>query len=505
VLLIVRLVLAAVFLLASLTKLVDLAGTRRAIVGFGLPERAGLPLAFLLPIAELAVAVALVPSRSAWWGALGAVILLLAFIAGISVNLARGRRPDCHCFGQLHSEPVGASTLIRNGVLIVGALFVAIAGHANSGPSAVSWLGNLTGAEQIGLAIVVALTILLVGQWWFLANLLAQNGRLLGEVELIESVLNSRGITVAPPPPPPSGLLVGAPAPEFALPDLSGDTVSLTALRETGKSLLLVFTDPKCEACEQLVPELAQIGEERRQDLTVAVIGRGKARDNKKFSLLDPIPVLLQRDNEVAEAFNVQGTPSAVLIRPDGLIGSKTAAGTEEIQELLHPQPQPAVRGTVFPLLQELPAVPANGQPARPARLGDPAPEIILPDLDGRQVALAEYRGKPTLLLFWSMTCGYCQRLLPQLKEWEADQPAGAPRLVVVSRGTPDENAVMNLRSPVLLDQEFATAGRFGVNGTPSAVMIDAEGHVASGVAVGAADVLMLAGDQLRAREAAAV
>ena len=36
-----------------------------------------------------------------------ALALLLAFVGGIVVNLARGTTPDCHCFGQLHSEPAG--------------------------------------------------------------------------------------------------------------------------------------------------------------------------------------------------------------------------------------------------------------------------------------------------------------------------------------------------------------------------------------------------------------
>jgi hypothetical protein len=52
----------------------------------------------------------------------------------------------------------------------------------------------------------------------------------------------------------------------------------------------------------------------------------------------------------------------------------------------------------------------------------------------------------------------------------------------------------MGLTSPVLLDQNFAAGRAFGASGTPSAVLVDAEGKVASGVAVGAPAVLELAG-----------
>jgi hypothetical protein len=84
--------------------------------------------------------------------------------------------------------------------------------------------------------------------------------------------------------------------------------------------------------------------------------------------------------------------------------------------------------------------------------------------------------------------------MLPDLKEWEAEAPKGAPRLVVVSAGSEEANREMGLVSPVLLDQQFATGRAFGASGTPSAVLVDSEGKVASEVAVGAPAVLELAG-----------
>jgi uncharacterized membrane protein YphA (DoxX/SURF4 family) len=94
--LIARLVLVVVFVVAGLTKLADRAGLRQALIDFGVPARLATPGGILLPLAELAVAVALIPLVSAWWGALGALVLLALFIVGITFNLARGRKPDCH-------------------------------------------------------------------------------------------------------------------------------------------------------------------------------------------------------------------------------------------------------------------------------------------------------------------------------------------------------------------------------------------------------------------------
>src|SRR5919202_5388545 len=128
-LLIARLLLALVFVVAGAAKLADRAGSRQAIVDFGVPAWLAPPLGILLPLAELLVAGALIPTASAWGGALGALALLLLFVAGIGINLARGHKPDCHCFGQLHSAPAGWSTLVRNLLLAALAGFILLEGE----------------------------------------------------------------------------------------------------------------------------------------------------------------------------------------------------------------------------------------------------------------------------------------------------------------------------------------------------------------------------------------
>lgn len=91
-LLIARVLLALVFASAGVAKLADRSGSRQALIDFGLPRSLAAPLGILLPLAELEVAAALIPVATAWWGAMGALALLLAFVGGISANLARGRK-----------------------------------------------------------------------------------------------------------------------------------------------------------------------------------------------------------------------------------------------------------------------------------------------------------------------------------------------------------------------------------------------------------------------------
>src|SRR5215203_3608041 len=274
-LLIARLLLAAVFTLAGVAKLADREGSRQVIVDFGAPSAIAAPLGLLLPLAELVVAATLLSASTAWWGALGALTLLSVFVVGISINLARGRKPDCHCFGQLHSAPAGWKTLARNGALAAVAGFVLWEGYDGVGPSALDWLGVLTTAQLIGIIAGVVVLALLAGQWWFLIHLLRQNGRLLVRVEALERTL-AAGRSVAPsqngsPVHQAEGLPIGSKAPDFSLPGLHGETLTLDSLRAKGKPVMLLFTDPNCGPCSALLPEISHWQEEHEQKLTLSL------------------------------------------------------------------------------------------------------------------------------------------------------------------------------------------------------------------------------------------
>jgi hypothetical protein len=88
--------------------------------------------------------------------------------------------------------------------------------------------------------------------------------------------------------------------------------------------------------------------------------------------------------------------------------------------------------------------------------------------------------------------------MLADLLAWEANPPTGVPRLLVVSSESVADNQAMGVRSPVVLDQAGMIVGRqFGATGTPMAILVDAEGRIASELAAGAPAVLL----QLRLRQ----
>ena len=122
--LVARLVLAAVFVASALGKARDRVGTRAALAGFGVPARWVPAGSLLLPLAELTVGVLLLIPAAAAGGGVGALVLLSGFSVAIAANLGRGRTPDCHCFGRLRSAPISTQLIWRNAALAVLALVV---------------------------------------------------------------------------------------------------------------------------------------------------------------------------------------------------------------------------------------------------------------------------------------------------------------------------------------------------------------------------------------------
>ena len=465
ILLMARLVLAGVFGVAGFGKLADPAGSRKSLSDFGVPGILAWPLGFLLPIAELVCAGALLPATSAWLGASGVLALLLLFIVAMSISLVRGRRPDCHCFGQVHSAPIGWNLVLRNVTLAGVAGFIVWQRSGNSGASLLDLSASLTRSGTVTLGLAMAIAILAAFQFWALFHLLKQNGRLMLRIEALE---NKATVPVEAPPPP--GLPINSEAPAFSLKDLAGKMVALDSLSQQGKPILLLFSEPGCSACDEALPEVAQWQREYRDRLLIVPIGRGEAQASRAKSEKHGLEnMLLQVDREVANAYLAGSTPSAVLIR-DAHIASSLALGTDAIRGLV-------VHAVLPPSVTK----------------GDAVPSLRLADLKGQVMDLAHLRGRRTLILFWNPSCGFCQQMLLDVKAWERQPPKDAPELLIVSAGAPEDIRKQDFRSRVLLDPYFGASQVFNSGGTPSAVLIDEQGLVASEVGVGAQEVLAMA------------
>lgn len=458
-----RLLLAGVFLFAGVAKLRDRNGTWSMLRAFGLSIGASDALAPVLPWIEIATGLALVPTVSAWGGAISAFVLLAAFSAAIAANLARGRRPECRCFGNIGVEPIGPTTLIRNAFFAVLAATTIVDPPSRTDLFAIDYLrdfGWVVGA--VGLCAVVALLTLLVWQ------ILRQQGRMLQRIDDLEALAasaNGRGTSTSG-----SYLQLGQPAPRFELKNLDGDVVTLAALCAAGKSVALFFVHPTCGPCRALVPDIVRWSHELAQTHLAVVISQGTPAENRDF-----LPgfasdaVLLQIGHEVGDAFHAYGTPAAVLVDTRGRIASETAGGAEAIGLLLGVEWQ-AGEST-------------NGQThATPLAIGVEAPAFSALTTGGTTLRSSELLGSDVALVFWSPSCGFCQQAADDLVRWERIEGL---RVVVLSSAPDDDLAARGFQGPLAIDDGMRIGAAFGAGGTPMAVLIAADGVIASELAAG--------------------
>ncbi|MER5579415.1 MauE/DoxX family redox-associated membrane protein, partial [Streptomyces massasporeus] len=115
-----RILLFGVFLLALAGKVrsrTAFASFARSITDLRLfPRKVSRAAAAAVIAGEVAVLLLLVPPRTAPLGLAAAVLLLLAFTAGIVVALRGGRRAPCRCFGA-SATPLGPLHVVRNLIL----------------------------------------------------------------------------------------------------------------------------------------------------------------------------------------------------------------------------------------------------------------------------------------------------------------------------------------------------------------------------------------------------
>jgi len=327
-LLICRIALAGVFLVAALTKVADLTRTREAFTGLGVPRAVVPAAAILVPLAELAVAIALIPSATAASAAVAALVLLAAFTALVAVAVARGTEAECHCFGNVSSRPVGPGTLVRNVALLAMAGFVAAGG---AGTSATAWVADLTTTEAVLASVCFVLALGVAFNAAFLFQLFRQNGRIWAELD----ALGSSGGQAGPP-----AVSIGEPAPPLAALDLAGRPVDLGDLLDRlpipATRLMLVFASADCPACDPLLPEVGTRQRDEDAELQLALIALGSHDDvAAKCSEHGIESAMVIEDVEAPRPYGINGFPGAVIVDLDARVASRPAVGRVAVEELL--------------------------------------------------------------------------------------------------------------------------------------------------------------------------
>ena len=482
-LLTIRLILFGVFALAAVGKFLDLKGAEKAVKDFGTPEEFAKTFAIALPFAEIVFAFCFLFVSTSWVGAIGGLILLLTFTGGMIWQIAQGKAPDCHCFGQIHSEPVSSKMLVRNIIFSLLALFLIAQGRNNQG---LSLSDSNSDAMQLILSFLVL--TLVVAALFYLKKVLDNQGEIVRRLELLE-VLSQDGMQLErnEAGSPHDGLPIGAPFPDFELTDTSGKSIALAGVLKTGRPAVFFFVSPTCEPCKALVPEMERWEAELGERVNFVIFSSGTVDANTgKFAVFSD-DVVLQKNREIAETVHARWTPSALFVRADGTIGSHVAAGDVAIRELIDKVREEDLSNRSYFVARE-----SNG--AGPPKIGETIPEFSLEDISGKVLASNDLKGKRTLAVFWSLTCPHCTAMMNELKAWDSSRNETDPRLVVFSDGSKEDHQKLGLNAPVVLDAGYKIAGTLGMFGTPSAVLVDESGMIITETAMGASNIWALIG-----------
>jgi uncharacterized membrane protein YphA (DoxX/SURF4 family) len=123
-----RLLLGVVLVVAGALKLPDPAAAMRAVRAYRLlPEALVGPVAFGLPVLEMAVGLALLAGVFVRTAAVASAVLMVVFLAAVGSAWARGLQIDCGCFGGGGQVAAGQTGYPGEVARDVGLLLVALA------------------------------------------------------------------------------------------------------------------------------------------------------------------------------------------------------------------------------------------------------------------------------------------------------------------------------------------------------------------------------------------
>lgn len=114
---------------------------------------------------------------------------------------------------------------------------------------------------------------------------------------------------------------VGMPAPEFTLPGLDGQTISLGGFK--GKPVMVNFWATWCGPCVHEVPYIQETYEVwSGKGLVILAVNIGESPSQVRGFMQESqlsFPVLLDESGEVAEQYGVRGIPTTILVDGEGI------------------------------------------------------------------------------------------------------------------------------------------------------------------------------------------
>ncbi|MBW2544350.1 MAG: TlpA family protein disulfide reductase [Deltaproteobacteria bacterium] len=134
-------------------------------------------------------------------------------------------------------------------------------------------------------------------------------------------------------------------------------------------------------------------------------------------------------------------------------------------------------------MIVPFPAFSSQGEDVWKSSIEELAPDFVLKDLDGKEIRLADYRGKVVLLAFSTTWCPHCRKMPPYLNELRSKY--GDSGLVIFNidiqeplKKVRSYAAKHDIKYRVLLDEKATVAKAYNVRGVPSLILVDKDGTI---------------------------
>ncbi|MCY2952898.1 MAG: sigma-70 family RNA polymerase sigma factor [Planctomycetota bacterium] len=301
------------------------------------------------------------------------------------------------------------------------------------------------------------------------------------------TVVNSDWELTAPPDFKPPDSMIGKAAPAIRLKTLSGADYDLA--KDPSAVVVVAFAkwDRFQLQFQPWLPKFHRYIQNTGKPVSLYAVSSGQSEEVVRRLWEDQrlsVPVLLDRDEAVKEAFKV-GMPQTFIIHQGKIVkeyGGEYMQVVAEVEALLSKEdtksgPRAMIESTPDLVGKEIREGAKSSVPA--SIVGKPAPAIRLKTLSGADYDLAKDSSAVVIVDFWTTWCGPCRQALPSLQKFhEWTQKMGKPvSLYAVNCGQTEEVVrklwkEQQLSIPVLMDKAGEVADAFNVVGLPRTFMI---------------------------------